>query len=271
MTIRSNLVFQSAATYLIGINGARASSTSVGGTATLSGASVSIAAGSAIVGGQKYTILSASGGVSGTFDPSPSSGALSGTLSYDANDVFLCFCTLPLAPSATINQRYVAAAIDGFLAGGSTLPAGFQSLFGLRPAQLAPALDQLSGEVGTGASLAGFQLMNDFMALLLDPFAEGRGGAGMGPVPFAPGQAQAFPPDIAQAYASILKALHAPVYGRFNVWGAAFGGSNTTGGDPAVIGSHDVTARASGFVGGLDYRVAPDMTLGAAVAGGGTS
>ena len=62
-----------------------------------------------------------------------------------------------------------------------------------------------------------------------------------------------------------------PVYEpRWTAWGGAYGGSNRTSGDLAVIGSHDVSARTVGVAGGLDYRLTPDTVVGFAFAGGGT-
>lgn len=58
---------------------------------------------------------------------------------------------------------------------------------------------------------------------------------------------------------------------RWTAWGGAYGGSNSTSGDPVVIGSHDLSARTFGFVGGLDYHFTPDIVAGFALAGGGTN
>src|SRR5436190_2287864 len=49
-----------------------------------------------------------------------------------------------------------------------------------------------------------------------------------------------------------------------------FGGSNRTSGDPAVTGSHDLSARVAGFACGVDYRLTYDSVVGLALAGGGT-
>jgi outer membrane autotransporter protein len=115
--------------------------------------------------------------------------------------------------------------------------------------------------------------MNQFMSLLLDPLADGH-GAGIGPLPFAPaGQQQTtFTPEVASAYASVLKAAAAPItaYGPWRAWGAAYGGSNSITGDPVVVGSHDVRTTAGGFAAGLDYRFSPDTVLGVALAGAAT-
>jgi uncharacterized protein with beta-barrel porin domain len=181
------------------------------------------------------------------------------------------------APTAfTSNQLGVGRAIDNFFNNGGTLPPTFVSLYGLSGANLTNALDQLSGEAATGAQQVGFQLGNQFLNLMLDPFVDGRSGVGGADHPalgFAP-ERETMPPDIAHAYASVFKAPPAPmpVYEpRWTAWGGSYGGSNRTTGDLAVSGSHDLSARAVGFAAGLDYRLTPDTVTGFALAGGGTN
>jgi hypothetical protein len=117
---------------------------------------------------------------------------------------------------------------------------------------------------------------NQFLGLMLDPFVDGRNGAagGGGPaIAFAP-EREPVPDEIALAYAAVLKApaVPAPTFEqRWSAWGSAYGGSNRTSGDPAVIGSHDLSARTAGFAGGLDYRLTPNTVVGVALAGGGTN
>jgi outer membrane autotransporter protein len=120
-------------------------------------------------------------------------------------------------------------------------------------------------------------MTSQFLGLMLDPFVDGRSGvAGTnGPaLAFAPEQ-EALPDDIALAYSAVLKAPKAPkapsFEQRWSAWGGGFGGSNRTSGDPAVLGSHDLSARTAGFAGGLDYRLTRDMVVGVALAGGGTN
>ena len=68
MTIDGNLAFQSGAHYLVQLNPATSSFASVTGTATLGGATVNaIYAARAAMSRKQYTILTATGGVSGTF------------------------------------------------------------------------------------------------------------------------------------------------------------------------------------------------------------
>jgi outer membrane autotransporter protein len=56
----------------------------------------------------------------------------------------------------------------------------------------------------------------------------------------------------------------------WNVWASGYGGRASITGDPNSIGSHDTSVRDFGYAAGLDYRLAPDTTVGFALAGAGT-
>jgi outer membrane autotransporter protein len=181
---------------------------------------------------------------------------------------------VPPVRTFTVNQLNVGHAIDNFFNNGGALPPAFLPLFGLTGNNLTSALDQLSGEPATGAQKVAFQLTDQFFNLMLDPFVDGRGGIGGADHPalgFAP-ERETLPPDIVHAYAAVLKAPPKPASfeQRWTVWGGAYGGSNRTTGDLAIIGSHDLSARTVGGAAGLDYRLTPDTLVGFALAGGGT-
>jgi autotransporter-associated beta strand protein len=292
LNVAGNLVFASAATYLININAIRASQTNVTGVAALNGATVQVVDDSDITKRRVYTLLTASGGIIGTFNPDVVGVKNKVDLFYDANNVYLCdHCkfsdliaqTLPFFPAASlpafVNQ--IAGAIDAAIDANITLPPRFANLLALalqpqqRP-QLVNALTQLTGEVHTGAEQASFQSTNAFLRLLLDPFAQTRGTAGVGSaMGFAPEASARLPSDVALAYASVLKepaasAQPADASRPWNVWASGYGGRATIGGDPEKIGSHDASVRDYGYAGGLDYRITPDTTLGFALGGGGT-
>ena len=239
-----------------------------------------------------YTILSAAGGLGGTtFNALTTSNLPAGftaSLSYTATDAILNLtATLgqlasgpgaPSGPSALAcafsgNQCNVANAINAFFNNGGALPPNFLALFNHTGANLANALTLLSGEAATGAQQGAFQLGNQFLGIMLDPFVDGRsnplGGSAIG---FAPERAE-LPDDIALAYAKIVKAPPKPpsFEQRWSAWGAGYGGSNRTSGDPAVVGSHDLSAATAGGAAGLDYRLAPGTVVGFALAGGGTN
>jgi uncharacterized protein with beta-barrel porin domain len=185
--------------------------------------------------------------------------------------------TLGAGSQLSGDQQNLANAINNSFNNGATLPAGLSSIFGLSGGNLANALTQLSGEAATGAEESAFQLTNEFLNLMLDPFVNGRGyapgatGGSGGALGFAPDEQTSLPSDVALAYASILgKAPPQSFDQRWSAWGAAFGGSSTTSGDPTV-GSHDITAGTYGFAAGMDYHVTPSTIVGFALAGAGTN
>jgi len=279
MSVSGNLAFQSGALYLVQVSPSSASSANVSGTATLTGASVQtvFAPGSYVT--RQYTILQATGGLGGTTFTGVSGNVPAGfseSLSYTSTEVLLNLtATLGALPGAGLapNQQNVAGALNNFFNNGGTLPPNFVTVFGLTGGNLATALTQLSGEAATGAQQGAFQMMGQFLGLMLDPFLDGRGGVGGGQASgFAPERA-ALPEHIALAYA---KAMKAPAYQappafaqRWSVWASGFGGANNTNGDPN-LGSHDLTARVAGAAAGVDYHLTRDAVVGFALAGGGT-
>jgi uncharacterized protein with beta-barrel porin domain len=173
------------------------------------------------------------------------------------------------------NQQSVANAISGVAGNGGALPAGFANLFGLTGGALSNTLTQLDGEAATGAERAAFQLTNQFLTLMLDPFVDGRNGGfdgSGGAIGFAPDEQDNLPPDVALAYASILnKAPPKPIFDqRWTAWGTAYGGSNSANGN-AAAGSANITAQTFGFAAGMDYHFTRDTIFGFALAGGGTN
>jgi len=287
LNVRGNLAFTSAANYLININAITASLTNVTGVAALGGATVQVADDKDITKRQVYTLLTASGGVTGTFNPDVVGVKNKVDLFYDANNVYLCdHCKLesiqPAPPGATPTQlpadiSNVVGGIDAAIDNDVTLPSRFQNLRGLSRQQFLNALSQLTGENHTGAQQAGFQVMDRFLRLLLDPFAATRavGGAGSA-IGFAPERSAAFPADVALAYASVLKAPAAPAQPAlasrpWNIWASGYGGNANIGGEPLTIGSHDTRVRDYGYAAGLDYRIAPDTTAGFALGGAGSN
>jgi outer membrane autotransporter protein len=279
LTITGNLVFASAATYLVMVNPSSASFTTVSGNASLAGTVQAVFAPGSYVS-RSYDILHSASLGGTTFSGVTSNmPGLAASLSYTPTDVLLNLTAqlgLNSVTGLSQNQQAVANAINAFFNNGGALPPGFISLFGLSGSNLANALTLLSGETATGSQQGAFQLMSQFLGLMLDPFIDGRGGVGGangGAIGFAPEQ-PAMPEEIALAYASVLKA---PVYKatpfeqRWTAWGSAYGGYNRTSGDPVVVGSHDLTARAGGFAAGMDYHFTRDAVLGFALAGGGTN
>jgi uncharacterized protein with beta-barrel porin domain len=278
MTVSGNLAFQSGALYMVQLNPATSTIANVSGTGTLAGTVEAVFA-NGTYAVKQYDILHTAGlgGTSfgGVADFNLPAGFAT-SLSYSATDVFLNL-TAQLGAQSGLNQNQqnVANAINAFFNNGGALPPNFMTIFGLTGTPLAMALSKLDGEVATDAQKGAFQLMSDFLNLMLDPSSGGGvgGGSGGGALGFAPQQDATLPPEIALAYNSMLTKAPPKEAGfdqRWSAWGGAFGGTSRTNGDP-VIGSTNVTAGDSGFAGGMDYRLTADTKLGFALAGGGTN
>jgi outer membrane autotransporter protein len=149
LTVNGNALFQPGSIYQAETNAAgQSDKIVVAGTATLAGGTVQVLAQSGSYARQtRYTILTANGGVSGTFAGVSSNLAfLTPILSYDPNDVFLMLNRNDLTFAAlaqTPNQRSVAGALD-LSPGSSRLVQPIINLTGLAALQ---AFDALSGEL----------------------------------------------------------------------------------------------------------------------------
>ncbi|MEA2868264.1 MAG: hypothetical protein QOE39_2979, partial [Bradyrhizobium sp.] len=284
-TVGGSLAFSAGAFYQVAINPQTASFTNVTGSATLGGASVQAFFSSGSYVAKQYTIVSATGGVVGTFSALASTNLPSGfnaTVSTDATHAFLNLALnlIPSGPGAPggssapaingfNNQRNVATNIVNFFNANGFIPIAF--------GMLTPAgLTQVSGELATGSQLTTFDAMNLFMGLLTDPFVAGRGdgvSAGGGATGYT---------DEANAYAAkrkpndALAAIYTkapqsvPFEARWSTWVAGYGGSQTTDGN-AALGSNNTTSSVYGTAVGADYRFSPFTIAGFALAGGGTN
>lgn len=277
MTIDGTLTFNGASTYRVFVDSAAVSSALVNGTATLGDAVVNaqIATGSPLA--QQYTILSATGGLIGSFGAITTNlPGFQATVTNQGNDAILnLVAALPSAGGASGNQRNIANTINAFFNSGGPLPPGFLAPFGLSGAALQNALAQLSGESGASTSSATFLAWQQFFNLVFDPFVENRGGFGSA-LPYA-SEARQSSDNARSAYAAVtpkdVVAKGGPyqrVEPLWRIWGGGYGGSAKTSGD-AALGSNDTSNRAYGFAVGADRKLTPDTLVGFALAGGGTS
>jgi len=271
LIVTGNLTFAPSASYRVTLNGFNASLTSVTGAATLGGATVQLASGSQFAFGRTYEILTATGGLTGAFNPNVTYYSVDASVSYgNSTNVYLT-----LAPSALAsflpagsggNDLNVARVLDSYANSGSILPAGFQALYSLSPPQLQVALTQLSGETATGTLQTTFDAVNLFMGVMTDPFSAGHGGS-------APGGGVSFYADPRDANAMFTKAMPVkadPFTPRWSVWASGFGGSQTTDGN-AAVGSNTTSSSVYGTAVGADYLLSPNTVAGFALAGGGTN
>ena len=280
MTVAGNLAFQSGALYLVQLNPATSSSTSVTGTATLGNASVNAMFANGSYVSKQYTILTANGGVAGAFGGLVNTDLPANfhtTLSYDANHAYLnLILNFAIPGGLNGNQQAVGNALTNFFNSNGSIPLVYSAL-------TANGLTQASGELATASQQSTFDAMNLFLGLLTDPFVAGRGE----PVASPAVATQFADEDDVSAYASSRKPrskserdAYAAVYRkapvpadpfvqRWSVWSAGYGGSQTTDGN-AVVGSNNTRSSIGGVAVGADYRFSQATLAGFAIAGGAT-
>jgi hypothetical protein len=108
LRVIGNLVLANAANYLVQASPTAAGLTTISRTASLGGPLVANGTGGAYAVGHKYAVLTASGGVIGTFSSLAVTGSFGATrpsITYDANDAFLVLvpAALQLPPGAPTN------------------------------------------------------------------------------------------------------------------------------------------------------------------------
>jgi uncharacterized protein with beta-barrel porin domain len=275
-TVNGNLILQAGAFYQVAINPATASFANVTGTATLGGATVNAVYANGSYVAKRYTILTATGGVSGSFSGPVNTNLPSNftsSLSYDTNNAFLDLALgfLPGNGGLNVNQANVANALTNFFNTNGGIPIAFGTLN-------SAGLTTASGELATGAQQTTFNAMNLFMSLMMDPLAAGRGEADAGLPSGEPNAAMSYASGepvttSAAAYAAISRKaplIADPFAQRWGTWFAGYGGSQSTDGN-AALGSNATTSRVYGSAAGVDYRISPFTRVGLTVAGGGTN
>ena len=161
ITIANSLSFVGPGNYIVEVgpgagNNDRTNVTGAPGTATLAGTLTAVGTGGSYVVGTRYTVLNATGTVSGTFSNLAIAGNFGMTtphIEYDGNNVYLVLDQRTLSPTGgASNQNAIVSVIDSAVIAGNT-SGPILALFGLTAGQLPAALDALSGEVH--ASTAG--------------------------------------------------------------------------------------------------------------------
>jgi autotransporter-associated beta strand protein len=251
LTIAGNLALAAGSNFVDAVTPSAAGLASVGGTASINGNALANFASGSYASGQQYTLITAAGGVSGTFASLATTGLpgnLRGSLSYDANDVYLNLKPDALAPSlasnTTTNQHNVVAAIDAAVMAGATPTGGFNTLYNLSGPALNSAIDQISGQIGPNVSNAVGQNFLSFLAMTADGGAGGHS--------YAPGSSYgaAAAPHRAQLDG-----------GETRVWGAGFGGHVGLSAD-AATGAAALSASNAGLIGGADLQLADHLLAG---------
>jgi autotransporter-associated beta strand protein len=239
LKINGNLSLSNDSNFVVTQTATGSSSASVTGAAVLGGTLSVASTNKTYLLGQKVTVLSADGGISGGFTAAPltSTGAqFKSVLSYDARNVYMEIDLAKLSPllpsTVSANQAAPVAGIDAAIAAGHTPPLALQNLGNLTSDALATGASQLSGEIAADVSHAIVGLADPFMDMLFDRLGDRSG--------------------------------------RRGIWASGFISSDLIMGD-AAVGSQKFKAHARGVAGGVDWQLSPSFTLGVALSAANSS
>jgi outer membrane autotransporter protein len=254
LNVSGNVAFGSGSTYQVEINAAgQGDKIAATGKATLTGGTVQVLAANGLyTPALRYTILTANGGVSGTFaqlavsSNITSFAFLTPALSYDANDVFLGFAQTATLQSVALtrNQASTATAIQALGLGNPI----FNAVVGQSVAGARQAFDALSGEIHASAVTAAFEDQRPPRDAIFDRLSQPAETPVLGAATTMTG-----------AYAADLPSRKGPVLAPvavqmvqprlFGLWGQGFGDWGRTGGDHNAA---KLTRDTEGFIIGAD-------------------
>jgi uncharacterized protein with beta-barrel porin domain len=227
----------------------------VAGAATLNGGTVQVNAdpGTYTVS-TRYTILTANGGVNGTFarlltsaNFAVNSIFVTPTLSYDANDVFLGLAQAPFTSVALTRNQFASASAAQLLGAGNPV---FNAIFAQTTAFGAQqAFDALSGEIHASAVTAAFEDQRLPREAILDRLSGPLETPLLGVTSTMTGAYAADLPTRKPALAPVAVQMVQPRL--FGLWGQGFGDWGTTGSDRNV-GAAKLSRDTGGFIIGAD-------------------
>ncbi|MGY2918364.1 autotransporter outer membrane beta-barrel domain-containing protein [Bradyrhizobium elkanii] len=284
LNVSGNVSFAAGSIYQVEANAAgQSDKIVVTGTATLAGGNVLALAQTGTYAPQTvYTVLTANGGVNGTFsDVTSGLTFLTPTLSYDANDVFLTLArnaTSLTSVATTPNQIAVAGALD---ASGQQRAPLMVAVLNQGAAGARQAFDALSGEVHASAQTAMLDDSRYLRDAVLGRLRQASFAGSSGPMAaLGSGGPQTAAMDqlsvsTALAYAGTERSafpVKAPPLARpaqipdTTFWAQGVGAWGRLNGDGNAAG---MTRDLAGFFSGVDHRFAPNWIAG--IAGGYTS
>jgi outer membrane autotransporter protein len=268
LNVAGNVAFASGSTYQVEINAAGQSDKIVAtGSAKITGGTVqALAEAGNYAASTTYTILTATGGVTGRFTSVTSNLAfLDPSLSYGGTNVILTMTrnSTGFGPGGggnfvaqTRNQGFIANAAEALGAGNAV----YDALVSGAAAEARAGFDAISGE----AHAQGVSVMIDESRLVRDTILSHLRGPLLTQ---APGQvAASFSADLPGRKGAVVMAAPLP-QPRYSFWGEAFGG---TGNSDADGNAASQSRRIGGALLGADLMLydAPGSSLKLGVAGG---
>ncbi|QEL24776.1 autotransporter domain-containing protein [Bosea sp. F3-2] len=261
LTIRGDLAMAAGSTYLVELDRSASDLTKVTGTATIAGARVATLGDFTV--SRKYAILTAAGGVSGSFTTGASPFVfLTPHVGYDARNAYFSIDQTRSFASAGASRNQMAAA------GGLESLGPHSALYDLvaKSTELVTprrAFDAVSGEAHASARTALVQDSQFVRDIAVNRLRQGFGAATATPI-----AALAFAETASEpraAYAGATKGPLAPSRGSpppvpsFAMWGQGFGSWGETDRDG---NAGRLRRSVGGFLAGVDAPVAESWRLG---------
>ena len=254
LTINGNFVQSAGSVYQVQVNPAGQSDRiNTSGMATINGGMVQVQAQSGTYArNTTYTILNATGGVSGAYSSVTSNFAfLTPSLSYDANNVYLLLFQNQSAFAAgaqTPNQYAVGTVLDRVNATATgDLNNVLNALSLLSNTQGPAALNAISGQPYADFGTMNVNNATLFMNALGQQMANARGTASTGQ---------------RQALAQACEIETCDAVGPLSAWASALGGLGSVLGD---TNASTLTYNFGGAAAGIDYRLDPRFVVGLGV------
>ncbi|WP_175525697.1 autotransporter domain-containing protein [Bosea sp. OK403] len=260
LTVNGAYLQAAGSTYQVEIDPATVTSDliRVNGTATLASGAAFTAVnytGATLLAGQRYTILTSTGGLTGRYGSGDFAMTpfLSLRDSYDANNAYLTVIQSRTVASAgaTGNQVAVGSGVDS-LPASNPVQTGLVNQASVEGART--ALDQISGEIHASAKTALIDESWLLRAAVNDRLRSAFGGVGAAPMATLN---YGFTADLAPSVKGPMPTLNAD---RFAVWGQGYGswGHSDSDGNAARL-----TRSTGGFLLGADAALFDTLRIGA--------
>ncbi|MFH1343706.1 MAG: autotransporter domain-containing protein [Pseudomonadota bacterium] len=258
LNVNGNVTFDNGSFYNVEINGAGQSDlVNATGTATLNGGTVNITPlGTGFHANTRYTILTAAGGVTGTFSAlAPLVAPLvQAQLTYDANNAY--FLLQQVAGFGTLsgltpNQQGVSGALDQASLGGASasLTNAINTVAALSDAGIRRGLDDLAGQGLADSRRFTVDQSNAFHNFMWDAGVLGQGNVARVFVPTAASYASGPDDPIRDAMAGNSMASKAPARAAagssYGVWTGAFGNWDRVSASSIAFGANSVSGGAA--------------------------
>ncbi len=263
LNIAGNYVQTAGSTYQVEVNAAGQGDRIVAtGTASLAGSVQVIAANGSYARNTTYTILTATGGISGAYAGVTANLAfLTPSLSYDANNVYLLLLQSSSAFASgaqTSNQVAVGTALDRANASAAgDFNTVLNALSGLTMQQGPAALNAISGQpyanFGTGNVAGGLLFMNTVGTQAAVARNAGRGNT--------LGLANAGNRVVLDEACDV--ACESTEPSKWGAWMSGLAGLGSVGGNGSNSGAFNYNF--GGVAAGIDYRIDPSLLVGATI------